>query len=202
MSEPERLEVPITGFRGVRGGGATARFAAVEAMLLRDLVGQVAELVGEGLPQDQGESAGTASTQTASAEALEHLVGLSDNSSLPDDPILARLLPDAYRDDDAAASEFRRYTEHGLRAGKVAAAQTVLDTLPEAGGQVLLTEDQAQAWLRSLNDVRLALGVRLDVTEDRDEMLDRADRGGPQASGLLVYDWLSLLQSTLVQALS
>jgi alkanesulfonate monooxygenase SsuD/methylene tetrahydromethanopterin reductase-like flavin-dependent oxidoreductase (luciferase family) len=77
----------------------------------------------------------------------------------------------------------------------------VLETLPAAGGRVLLTEDQAQAWLRSLNDVRIALGVRLDVTEDRDEMLDRADQGGKESSGLLVYDWLSLLQSTLVQAI-
>jgi hypothetical protein len=192
------MEVPIAGFRGVRGGGATAQFASVEAMLLRDLVSQVAELVGEGLAQVQHDQ----EDQDESTEELEHLVGLSDNSSLPDDPVLARLLPDAYRDDDAAASEFRRYTEHGLRSGKVAAAQTVLDTLPASGGRVLLTEEQAQAWLRSLNDVRLALGVRFDVTEDRDEMLDRAGQGGPEASGLLVYDWLSQLQSTLVQAIS
>jgi Domain of unknown function (DUF2017) len=189
--EPDPVEVLIAGFRGVRGGGATARFAAVEAMLLRDLVSQVADLIGEGLPPDQGES----------TETLEQMVGLSDNSRLPDDPILARLLPDAYRDDQDASGEFRRYTEHGLRSGKVAAAQTVLDTLPATGGRVLLTEDQAQAWLRALNDVRIALGVRLDVSEDRDEMLDRADRGGQEASGLMVYDWLSLLQSTLVQAI-
>jgi len=191
VSEPEGLEVPITGFRGVRGGGATARFSVAEAMLLRDLVSQVAELVGEGLPEDQGET----------TEPLERLVGLSDNSSLPDDPILARLLPDAYRDDESAAGDFRRYTEHSLRSGKVAAAQTVLDTLPATGGQVLLTGEQGQVWLRALNDIRIALGVRLNVTEDHEEMLERAEQGGPQASGLLVYDWLSLLQSTLVQAL-
>jgi hypothetical protein len=196
VSEPEPQEVSIAGFRGVRGGGASARFAAVEAMLLRDLVSQVAELVGDGLP-DQGDGP---PDQDESAESFEHLVGLSDNSSLPDDPILARLLPDAYRDDEDAAGEFRRYTEHGLRSGKVAAAQTVLDTLPAAGGRVQLTKEQAQAWLRSLNDVRIALGVRLNVTEDRDDMLDRANQGGQEASGLLVYDWLSLLQSTLVQA--
>jgi hypothetical protein len=188
-------ESSIAGFRGARGGGATARFAAVEAMLLRDLVSQVAELVGEGLPETQTRS------RHEGSPTLEQLVGLSDNSSLPDDPILARLLPDAYPDDEEAAGEFRRYTEHGLRAGKVATAQTVLDTLPEGGGRVLLTEAQAQSWLRALNDVRLALGVRLDVTEDRDEMLDRAEQGGQQAAALWVYDWLSLLQSTLVQAL-
>ena len=45
-------------------------------------------------------------------------------------PVLARLLPDAYRDDTEAAGEFRRFTEQDLRSGKVAAARTVLDTLP------------------------------------------------------------------------
>ena len=186
----------IAGFRGVRGGGATARFAQVEALLLRDLVSQVAALVGDGLPPQRDET-----TDDGETAALEKLVGLSDNSELPDDPILARLLPDAYRDDEVAAGEFRRYTEHSLRAGKVAAAQTVLDTLPEGGGRVLLTEDQAQAWLRSLNDVRIALGVKLDVTEDRDELLDLAEQGDEDAVAQWVYDWLSLLQSTLVQAL-
>ena len=56
----------------------------------------------------------------------------------PEDPVLARLLPDAYRDDPEAAGEFRRYTEQDLRSGKVAAAQTVLATLPAKGGQVRL----------------------------------------------------------------
>jgi Domain of unknown function (DUF2017) len=198
VSEPEDQEVMIAGFRGVRGGGATARFAPVEALLLRDLVAQVAALVGDGLPSQPDETTGDRS-ETA---ALERLVELSDNSKLPDDPILARLLPDAYRDDEAASGEFRRYTEHSLRAGKVAAAQTVLDTLPEGGGRVLLTEDQAQAWLRSLNDVRIALGTKLDVTEDRDQFLDLAEQGDEDAAALWIYDWLSLLQSTLVQAVS
>jgi hypothetical protein len=192
VSESEYQEVTIAGFRGARGGGASARFAPVEALLLRDLVSQVATLVGDGLPPQPDDGGETA--------ALEKLVGLSDNAKVSDDPILARLLPDAYRDDEAAAGEFRRYTEHGLRAGKVAAAQTVLDTLPEDGGRVLLTEDQAQAWLRALNDVRIALGVKLDVTEDRDEFLDPAGPGDEDAAALWIYDWLSLLQSTLVQA--
>ena len=48
----------------------------------------------------------------------------------------------------------------------MAAAKTVLDTLPERGGRISLSEPQAQVWLRALNDIRLALGVRLGVTED------------------------------------
>jgi hypothetical protein len=230
------MQLPGSGFRSARGGGASARFAAAEAVLLRDLVGQVAELVGGGPalagdPAEAGGAAGdaaeagvsdpaTAGPVTADQPApdagqpapdagqpvpdvgqLEEMFSLSDSALLPDDPVLARLLPDAYPDDPAAAGEFRRYTESGLRSGKVAAARTVLDTLPEAGGRVRLSADEAQAWLRSLNDIRLALGVRLEVTEDREAMAEQAGQGGPQAAGLWVYDWLTLLQETLVEAL-
>jgi hypothetical protein len=221
VSEPEGqegLQLAGSGFRRVRGGGATARFAAAEAILLRNLVGQVAELVGggESLAEDRppgpqpgaGEPPGAGGRSPAGEEAivtdsgqLEAMFALSDSATPPDDPALARLLPDAYPDDPAAAGEFRRYTESGLRSGKVAAARTVLDTLPEDGGRVRLSADEAQAWLRSLNDIRLALGVRLEVTEDRDAMLERASQGGSQAAGLWIYDWLTLLQETLVEAL-
>jgi hypothetical protein len=211
--DPEGDETPGSGFHSIRGGGAAARFAAPEAMLLRDLVRQVAELVGgeELAGPGEGEQAGKGQEGSTGSEAadgtagdvskLEEMFALSDSAALPDDPVLARLLPDAYPDDPAAAGEFRRYTESSLRSGKVAAAMTVLDTLPENGGRVRLSADEAQAWLRSLNDIRLALGVRLNVTEDRDDMLARAAQGGPEAAGLWIYDWLTLLQETLVEAL-
>ena len=219
------MQLPGTGFRAIRGGGAAARFAPAEAMLLRNLAGQVAELVGggqsltgeppaagqqpvTGQPPGAGQPSGGGQPPGAGSEGggldsgqLEAMFALSDSAMLPDDPVLARLLPDAYPDDPAAAGEFRRYTESGLRSGKVAAARTVLDTLPEGGGRVRLSAEQAQAWLRSLNDIRLALGVRLEVTEDRDAMLERASQGGPHAAGLWIYDWLTLLQETLVEAL-
>jgi uncharacterized protein DUF2017 len=193
MSEQEGSG-DLVGFRMAGDGGAVVRFAAAEALLLRGLVGQVADLLGE-------EAAGRSSPVGVAAEFAE-LLGLSENSELPDDPVLARLLPDAYRDDQDASAEFRRYTERGLRSGKVAAAQTVLDTLPEEGGEIRLSADEAQAWLRSINDVRLALGVRLNVTEDPDDMYRRAEQGGPQAAGLWIYDWLSYLLDTLVDALA
>jgi hypothetical protein len=222
VSEPEgqeALQLPGSGFRAVRGGGATARFAPAEAILLRNLVDQVAELVGGDQPlagepppgpqPGAGERPAAGERPPAGGEdivtdtgQLEAMFALSDSATPPDDPVLARLLPDAYPDDPAAAGEFRRYTESGLRSGKVAAARTVLDTLPEDGGRVRLSADEAQAWLRSLNDIRLALGVRLEVTEDRQAMLERTGEGGPQAAGLWIYDWLTLLQETLVEALS
>jgi hypothetical protein len=115
--------------------------------------------------------------------------------------VLARLLPDAYRDDPEAAGEFRRYTEQGLRSGKVAAAQTVLDTLPAGGGRVRLGPEDAQAWLRALNDVRLAIGTVLGITEDYEDEMEAASWADPRSAYLEVYHWLGYLQDSLVRAL-
>ena len=115
--------------------------------------------------------------------------------------MLARLLPDAYGDDPEAAGEFRRYTEHGLRSGKVAAAQTVLATLPAAGGRVRLSAGDAEAWLRALNDVRLALGVLLGISEEYERELADVTGADPRSAYLHVYDFLTFLQETLVRAL-
>ena len=170
-------------------GGVTARFAAPQARIVRDLVGQIAVLVGGDQPAGQ---------QDEFAAEL----GLSDSTELPEDPVLARLLPDGYAEDPEAAGEFRRYTEQGLRDGKVAAARTVLDTLPARGGRVRLTEADARAWLRALNDVRLALGVRLGVTDDFDELPGGSDADDPRSTFVWVYHWLAYLQESLVDALS
>jgi len=203
VSQEEEAGGLMAGFRAA-SGGVTARFAAAQAGIIRNLVSQVAELVGgdslagqDAEPdgqQDAGPLAGTAA-------ALDAQFGLSDSTEAPDDPALARLLPDAYRDDPKAAAEFRRYTEQGLRSGKVAAARTVLATLPPRGGRIRLSEPQGQAWLRALNDVRLALSVRLGVTEDFDA--DVADMGSddPRYAYVWVYQWLAYLQESLVEAL-
>jgi hypothetical protein len=117
----------------------------------------------------------------------------------PDDPVLSRLLPDAYRDDPAAAGDFRRFTDADLRAGKRANAQAVLASLPEGGGRLELDRDQADQWLGCLNDMRLALGTALDVTEELDpEQLAEDD---PRFQALHVYGWLGYLQESLLSCL-
>jgi len=206
----------MAGFRR-SADGATARFGAADAAIVRDLVGQVVELIGAderqgeagaGLDDDAAgwpdDSAGDQPEDSAgvSADDLSAMIGLTENAELPDDPVLARLLPDAYRDDPEASAEFRRYTEQGLRSGKAAAARTVLATLPPGGGRVHLSEREAQAWLRALNDVRLALGVRLEVTEDFDGQVADMKPDDPRAVYVGVYQWLAFLQETLVEALS
>jgi hypothetical protein len=209
------LEDLMAGFRGA-AGGATARFAAAQAAIIRDLVGQVVELIGADDLEDGAiglgdnaadwpeDSAGDRPDNAAGAGAddLSAMIGLTEDAELPDDPVLARLLPDAYRDDPEASGEFRRYTEQGLRSGKIAAARTVLATLPPGGGRIRLSESEAQAWLRALNDVRLALGVRLGVTDDFDEQVADMEPEDPRSAYVGVYQWLAFLQETLVQALS
>ena len=132
---------------------------------------------------------------------LARLLGQAGPATPPDDPVLARLLPDAYQDDSEAAGDFRRFTEQELRNGKAAAARTVLATLPEDGGRIHLTGDEAQVWLRALNDVRLALGVRLSITEDFEARVQDLDPADPRSAYMWVYDWLTFLQETLVHAL-
>lgn len=192
------------GFRARRRGGVTARFAASQANIIRALVSQVEELIG-GPAGEDGAAPGAAGPGGAVPGPLADLEALLGNTGRaaapPDDPVLARLLPDAYRDDTEAAGEFRRFTEQELRSGKLAAAQTVLDTLPEDGGRVELTEEDAQVWLRALNDVRLALGVRLEITEDTAQRTQDLDPADPRSAYLWVYDWLTYLQETLVRAL-
>jgi hypothetical protein len=176
----------------------------VEAANLRYLVGQVVELLGGDTPDEERPDDRPAGPEDdlPSAGDLAAMIGLTENSELPSDPALARLLPDAYRDDPEASGEFRRYTEQGLRSGKVAAARTVLATLPPKGGRVRLSGPEAQAWLRALNDVRLALGVRLEVTDDFDNQVTHMSPADPRAPYVGVYQWLAFLQETLVRALS
>ncbi len=177
-------------FRPTRGGGVRAALAPAEASLLRSLVGQVITLIAPDGPPP------------SPSEDLLDWDAPASQPETPDDPVLARLLPDGYRDDPEASNEFRKYTESGLRSAKHQTAQEVLDTLPEAGGKIQLTADQAQAWLKALNDVRLALGVRLDVTEEFEEQWGRLAADDPQWAAYEVYAWLGAVQESLVQALA
>jgi uncharacterized protein DUF2017 len=192
-------------FRPTRGGGARAWLAAPEASLLRSLVGQVLTLIAP----DGATPKATSWNNVADLEALldrpaqpETEETPEDPPETPDDPVLARLLPDGYRDDPDAAGEFRKYTEPGLRSAKEQAALQMLDSLPEAGGRIQLTQDQGQAWLKALNDVRLALGVRLAVTEDFERDWSKLKRDDPQWAAYEVYAWLGAVQESLVQALA
>jgi hypothetical protein len=175
-----------TGFSRTHEGGVRLRITREEAAVVQSLVKQLLELLGGPTPPPRD-------------DGLPDIV-LSENTSVSDDPVLARLFPDAYRDDGVAAAEFRRYTEAGLRDGKRAAAELVLRTLGE-GGEIPLDAEQAQIWLRTLNDLRLALGTRLDITEESLDRIRYLDWNDPRHAPYAAYDWLTYLQEDLVRAL-
>jgi hypothetical protein len=195
----------VTGIRRTRKG-VVVSFDEVEASLLRHLVGEVRDLLADSDSDSGSESdsdsaappvpAGPHARLPSDAE-LAALTGFGGaDRERPDDPALARLLPDAYRDDPGAAGEFRRLTETSLRRDKVAAAERLLAALPARGaGDVRLDADSTESWLSTINDVRLALGTRLEVTEEMAE----PDPEDPDAPAYVVYLWLTELQGVLIE---
>jgi hypothetical protein len=131
-------------------------------------------------------------------DQLEQLL-TADPADSGGDPVMARLLPPGHTGDPEIAADYRDMTEAGLRSGKADDLATVRATLPPEGGEVRLDDEQARAWLRTTNDLRLALGTRLGVTAETEPPEDPADEEGSQ---LAVYYWLTAVQGSLVDALA
>jgi hypothetical protein len=120
--------------------------------------------------------------------------------TLPDDdPVHLRLFPSAYPGDDEAAAEFRSITEDGLRDTRLVRLELCRGELPAAAGELDLDDEAGRRWLTVLNDLRLAIGTRLDISEDDDPELDPAD---PDAHTRAIYQWLTALQDSLVHAVA
>ena len=193
----------MSGFhRHLRSQRIIATFSGLEADLLRTLASQLVELLRNeaAVPHDD-------------RDPFEALMDFSGPTSAPEDPVLARLFPTAYPGDEEAAAEFRRFTEGGLRDGKAATAVAIIDGLEEAGLppeltedglmiDVELEEDQAEAWMRSFTDLRLALATRLGIDDGDEEYWYSLPDDDPRAQIHDIYEWVGLLQETLVQALS
>ncbi|MFD5203894.1 DUF2017 domain-containing protein [Streptomyces sp. NPDC058375] len=200
-------------FEATPGGGAAVALDEVEISILRSLAVQLLELIGPGDEPADGE------------DPLAALFA-EGPSKPPTDPALARLFPDAYGGPggpEASAragkpeeelrersAEFRRFTEMDLRSGKRDDALTVVRTLdalspaPDGGAVLTLTGDECRSWLRSLNDLRLTIGTRLEVSdEDQGEegSLYRLPDTDPRKPMVMAYLWLGALQETLVETL-
>ncbi|MEV0262177.1 DUF2017 domain-containing protein [Streptomyces sp. NPDC050617] len=194
-------------FEPVPGGGAAIALDEVEISILRSLAVQLLELIGPGEsgPEDE--------------DPLARLFA-EGPSEPPADPALARLFPDAYggpelKPDSAEegearerSAEFRRFTENDLRTRKREDALAVvrsLDSVTAAGdgGAVLeLRPEESQQWLGALNDLRLAIGTRLEIAADDDsEMLFRLPDDDPRKPMVMAYLWLGGLQEALVETL-
>ncbi|MET9967505.1 DUF2017 domain-containing protein [Streptomyces sp. NPDC006356] len=196
-------------FEPLPGGGAAVALDDVEISIIRSLAVQLLELIGpgpaEGTPEDP----------------LAELFA-EGPSEPPADPVLRRLFPDAYSDPEGApqakeaeeqrsySAEFRRYTENDLRAGKRDNALAVVRSLDELssasageGGAVLkLSPEDSRRWLGALNDLRLAIGSRLEITDEDDtDLLYRLPDEDPRKPMVMAYLWLGGLQETLVATL-
>ncbi len=164
-------------------GRIVMEITLVEGAHLADLVSQFLELLEEGSPS--GDRA-------------------------PDDPAIARLVPDAYRGDADAAREFRALTASDLLSRRRDDARAVLDDLSPGGRglhltdlhpdslaetlPVTLTGERGRAWLRTLNALRLVLATRLGIDDEDDH--DAGDRR------FAIYDWLGYRLDGLVAALA
>jgi hypothetical protein len=129
-------------------------------------------------------------------ELLRSLPGELRDVLATDDPALVRLYPPAYLADDEANTEYQRLTRGDLTNRRLDALAVLEATVDESK----LTEGQLSAWLGSLNDLRLVLGTRLDVSED-DYGAEIPD-DHPEARAWALYGYLGWLQETVVEALS
>jgi hypothetical protein len=192
----------VSGFtRHRRSGHLIATFSGFEADLLRSLASQLVELLRN-----------EAAVPHEHADPLEAMLSFDGPTTEPEDPVLARLFPSAYAEDDEAASEFRRFTEGALRDGKAEGAAFIIDSLEEAGlppelGEerlvidVELDEPGALTWLKSFTDLRLALATRLEVVEGDEDYWAALPDDDPRAQAHDIYEWIGALQETMVNAL-
>ncbi len=186
-----------------RRGLLTTQLNAYEVELLSSLVSQLVELVSDGEP------GGFDVTEREPEDAFEAIVANlkvgPDEPEQSEDPVLKRLFPDAYPDDPAASSDFRRFTDRQLKAKKVADAQVVLDRLAgtEQGRHELrVPPDEVDAWLRTLTSVRLALATRLGITDaEAADELSALPAEDPRTFMVSVYDWLGFAEETMISAL-
>ena len=184
--------------------GVTLFVTQTEAQILINLVEQLLELLGEG---DFFHHYDT-------NDPLAQMLTVPTEIAAPEDPVLKRLLPNAYSDPEAA-SDFRRFTEPEIRGNKQRILRRVrqqlsiivdysIDTGVENSsdfGIDSITGIDPDIWLLALNDLRLALGVRLDFDSESYEKFDLLPDEDPIKPTFAVYFWLGWLQENLPSVL-
>jgi hypothetical protein len=173
-----------------------ARFAEHELQVLRTLSRSVLDWFAE-------------RRQSEPSDELAELTGIRTGHTEPPSGVaLRRLLPDMHRPDDEGAdgaqahelnAAMRGLHEPEVLEAKEVAGRVFLDSLPEHAGEVVLALDEAKSWVAALNDLRLTLGCILGVAPDTPEQLPP---GHPHAAQLGVYHWLTVLQESLLIALT
>lgn len=182
----------MTHFKARRRGGVLVELPAYAAGLLANLAAQLVELLSDGEPMPSGDD-----------DPLEAMLDMGPPREKPTDPALLRLLPDAHRNDADASSEFRRFTERGIREAKIADALTILDKVgrePESPGDLEfeLNAQEARSWLRSMTDIRLTLAERIGVTADDEEFWESLPADDERLPVHEIYGWLGFLLESLL----
>jgi hypothetical protein len=193
----------VSGFaRHRRSRLVIATFTGFEADLLRSLASQIVELLRN-----------EAAVPDETRDPFEAMMDFSGPTTAPEDPVLQRLFPTAYADDEEAAGEFRRFTEGTLRDGKAQGAVQIIEALEEAGlpaelddeslmVDVELSKEEAVSWMRSFTDIRLALATRLGIEDDDEDRWMSLPDDDPRTHVYDIYQWVGYLQETLVAAVS
>lgn len=129
-------------------------------------------------------------------QMLDTLAAEIDALLAADDESLVRWFPPAYGTDEDRSKEYAALARDELVASKRAALGVVMGSFdrPE------VTEDDLHSIMRALNDLRLVLGTRLDVSEDE----PGPPRGTPAAElpAWRAYERLGMLVAMCVRALS
>ena len=201
MGSGQRYKGMIMGeFKGsLRKGDLSVALSNDELHILINLVEQLLELLGErNFTHHYQSDDPFAQLMAASIGNLESTI------EQPEDPVLRRLLPNAYVDPESAA-EFRKYTESSLRLVKQThlmylREQLVFPVDHELPKADIAVTDPTQ-WLIAINDLRLALAVRLGINTDSFDEYESMKDDNPQKSLFAVYFWLGGIQESLISHL-
>ncbi|HVL80973.1 MAG TPA: DUF2017 family protein [Actinomycetota bacterium] len=133
---------------------------------------------------------------------VEEMVSLLEANAGPADPVVDRLFPAAYGGaEPEAEQDFRRYAGSELERLKLEGARRTASDLGETGpASLTLDEDAASGWLALLTDLRLAIGTRLGVDEEK--MARDLDPRDPEAPALGVLHWLGWVQEEILHHLA
>ena len=177
-------------------------FDTDEAGLLAGIVDQLTEILADARPLDPLPVADDPFAQWEAEFAGGVPRSIEDPDALDDvDPVIRRLFPDAYSQDPAASDDFRRFTQPALAAQKLDEADIVLSDLQatDRRGRCTVSMTHLGAWLKTLNNVRLALAVRLDITDEisADEASQRPEED-PRSWLYEVYAWTGWLQECVL----
>ena len=199
-SEQHYKEMIMGEFKGsLQEGDLSVALSNDELHILINLVEQLLELLGERNFTHHYQS------DDPFAQLMAASIGnLESRIEQPEDPVLRRLLPDAYVDPESAA-EFRKYTESSLRLVKQThlmylREQLVFPVDHELPKADIAVTDPTQ-WLIAINDLRLALAVRLDIKTDSFAEYEKMKDSDRQKPLFAVYFWLGSIQESLISHL-